>query len=179
LSKIAFSPNASGTGTFTVAAPNTNTDYTLTLPTNTGTILTNATAGTVLQVVSASSTTTFSTSSASDVSTGISISITPTKASSRILVSFLGGDADQLAAPRQMFLTIYRGATSLGIGASAANTNYFYSSTRGLSPICVAVADSPNTTSSVTYTLYVRASGAVLINGQSTGVYMFAMEVAV
>jgi hypothetical protein len=38
LSKIAFSPNASGTGTFTVAAPNTNTDYTLTLPETTGTL---------------------------------------------------------------------------------------------------------------------------------------------
>jgi hypothetical protein len=37
MSKIAFSPNASGTGTFTVAAPNTNTDYTLTLPETTGT----------------------------------------------------------------------------------------------------------------------------------------------
>ena len=38
MSKIAFSPNASGTGTFTVAAPNTNTDYTLTLPETTGTL---------------------------------------------------------------------------------------------------------------------------------------------
>jgi hypothetical protein len=37
MSKIALSPNASGTGTFTVAAPNTNTDYTLTLPETTGT----------------------------------------------------------------------------------------------------------------------------------------------
>jgi hypothetical protein len=39
MSKIAFSPNASGTGTFTVAAPNTNTDYTLTLPQSTGILL--------------------------------------------------------------------------------------------------------------------------------------------
>lgn len=38
MSKIALSPNASGTGTFTVAAPNTNTDYTLTLPETTGTL---------------------------------------------------------------------------------------------------------------------------------------------
>jgi len=41
LSKIALSPNASGTGTFTVAAPNTNTDYTLTLPQGTGTVVAN------------------------------------------------------------------------------------------------------------------------------------------
>jgi hypothetical protein len=41
MSKIALSPNASGTGTFTVAAPNTNTDYTLTLPQGTGTVVAN------------------------------------------------------------------------------------------------------------------------------------------
>jgi hypothetical protein len=41
MSKIALSPNASGTGTFTVAAPNTNTDYTLTLPEGTGTVVAN------------------------------------------------------------------------------------------------------------------------------------------
>ena len=32
MSKIALSPNASGTGTFTIAAPGTNTDRTATLP---------------------------------------------------------------------------------------------------------------------------------------------------
>ena len=41
MSKIALSPNASGTGTFTVAAPNTNTNYTLTLPQGTGTVVAN------------------------------------------------------------------------------------------------------------------------------------------
>jgi hypothetical protein len=39
MSKIALTPNASGTGTLTVAAPNTNTDYTLTLPTATTTLV--------------------------------------------------------------------------------------------------------------------------------------------
>ena len=38
MSKIALTPNASGTGTLTVAAPNTNTDRTLTLPDATGTV---------------------------------------------------------------------------------------------------------------------------------------------
>lgn len=46
MSKITLAPNASGTGTLTIAAPNTNSDYTLTLPTNTGTILTTGTAAT-------------------------------------------------------------------------------------------------------------------------------------
>jgi hypothetical protein len=40
MSKIALSPNASGSAVFTIAAPNTSTDRTLTLPDNTGTIIT-------------------------------------------------------------------------------------------------------------------------------------------
>jgi hypothetical protein len=42
MSKIALTPNASGTGTFTIAAPNSNTDRTLTLPDEAGTVLTSA-----------------------------------------------------------------------------------------------------------------------------------------
>ena len=45
MSKITLSPNASGTGTFTIASPNSNTDRTLNLPDASGTILTTATAG--------------------------------------------------------------------------------------------------------------------------------------
>jgi len=51
MSKIALTPNASGTGTLTIAAPNTSTDRTLTLPDSTGTIDTLNRAGNVLQVV--------------------------------------------------------------------------------------------------------------------------------
>jgi hypothetical protein len=39
MSRITLAPNASGTGTLTVAAPNTNTDYTLTLPSATTTLV--------------------------------------------------------------------------------------------------------------------------------------------
>ena len=40
MSKIALTPNASGSGTFTIASPNSNTDRTLTLPDSAGTIAT-------------------------------------------------------------------------------------------------------------------------------------------
>ena len=40
MSSIKLSPNASGTGEFTIAAPNSNTNRTLTLPDATGTIAT-------------------------------------------------------------------------------------------------------------------------------------------
>jgi hypothetical protein len=40
MSKIALQPNASGTGTFTLASPNSNTNRTLTLPDTDGALLT-------------------------------------------------------------------------------------------------------------------------------------------
>ena len=42
MSKISLSPDASGTGIFTIASPNSNTNRTLTLPDDTGTIVTNS-----------------------------------------------------------------------------------------------------------------------------------------
>jgi len=51
MSKIALTPNASGSGVFTVASPNSSTDRTLTLPDETGTVDTLQRAGNVIQVV--------------------------------------------------------------------------------------------------------------------------------
>ena len=45
MSKIALTPSATGTGTFTISSPATNTDRTLVLPDEAGTVLTTATAG--------------------------------------------------------------------------------------------------------------------------------------
>ena len=54
MSNITLSPNASGTGTLTIAAPNTNTDRTLTLPDNSGTVVTTGSTGAVSQTMLAS-----------------------------------------------------------------------------------------------------------------------------
>ena len=54
MSKIALTPNASGSGTFTIAAPNSNTDRTLTLPDEAGTVLTSASSVTSSQLPSGS-----------------------------------------------------------------------------------------------------------------------------
>ncbi len=48
MSKISLTPNASGTGTLSIASPSTNSDYTLTLPAETGTVV--VTDGTTLVV---------------------------------------------------------------------------------------------------------------------------------
>jgi len=42
MSKIALTPNISGTGTFTIASPGTSTDRTLTLPDTSGTVMTDS-----------------------------------------------------------------------------------------------------------------------------------------
>lgn len=46
MTKIAISPNVSGTGTFTIAAPDSNTDRTLTLPDAVGSVVLNEGSGT-------------------------------------------------------------------------------------------------------------------------------------
>jgi len=51
MSKIALTPNASGTGTFTIAAPNSNTDRTLTLPDVAGEVVTTGSTGAVTQAM--------------------------------------------------------------------------------------------------------------------------------
>jgi hypothetical protein len=158
LSKIAFSPNASGTGTFTVAAPNTNTDYTLTLPTNTGTILTNATAGTVLQVVSTTKTDTFSSvvdETWTDI-TGLSVSITPSNANSKILVFSTVQGSLFRPAENAILFRLMRDSTAISIGDSDGNRGRTSLGSAKVSNDSVASAsinflDSPNTTSSITY----------------------------
>ena len=95
MSKIALSPNASGTGVFTIASPNGNTDRTLTLPDEAGTVLTTAgvpasamPAGSVIQVVqyynpSNNANTTTSTSA---VASGVKKTITPIFSNSLIII---------------------------------------------------------------------------------------------
>jgi hypothetical protein len=64
MSKIALSPNAGGTGVFTIASPNSNSDRTLNLPDNSGTVLTTgstfAGTGPAFSVYQASATTSLS-----------------------------------------------------------------------------------------------------------------------
>jgi hypothetical protein len=67
LSSIKLTPNASGTGAFTIAAPNSNTDRTLTLPDATGTV---AVSGQPINATTGS----FS----GDVTLGSSVLATPT-----------------------------------------------------------------------------------------------------
>jgi hypothetical protein len=108
MSKVSITGNASGSGTFTIAAPNSNSDRTLTLPDNAGEILTSVSslaaanltgtvpaarlpAGSVLQTVATYSDTKSSTNTSNafvELSTDYRVTLTPTSASSMILVNY-------------------------------------------------------------------------------------------
>ena len=145
----------SGTGIITIVPPNTNTNRTLTLPDATGTVLTSATttgfpAGSVLQVVNAIYSTPVSNITGTLADTGLTASITPTSATSKILVivdqSGVGKDASDTA----VILKILRGASVLTtFSAFAGQTSSTAVNTIG--GCGVNYLDSPATTSNTTY----------------------------
>jgi hypothetical protein len=160
MSKIAISGASTGTATFTIESPATSTNRTLTLPDNTGTILTNATtagfpAGSVLQVVSATDTTSSLITSTSFVASGLDATITPSSATSKILV-FVHAYTDSAASGRQIVFTVYRNATNLGDSSSGFGS--VSSSVAIRTGFDFHYLDSPSTTNAITYELYVRST---------------------
>lgn len=179
MSLVAISGNASGTGTLTIAAPNTNSNYTLTLPTNTGTLISTKSAGTVLQVVQGVKTDTFVTSATvTDTAvTGLTVSITPTSSSSKILVFCNLGIAaeNSQGGATKLTRTISATTTQLSLADTAGSRSrgsFAGSAYRGNSSNYLAMLwhqsltylDSPATTSAITY--------GVQVSSISTGTYI-------
>lgn len=169
MSKISLSPNASGTGNFTIASPATNTDRTLTLPDNTGTILTSASntnfpAGSIIQVVQTVKTDVFSTSSSSFVDwTGMSVTITPKSATNKILITLTSG-VSNATSNNFAYVKLVRGSTDIALGdASGSATRCWIDAAFGTQsfgepvqkPLTGSFLDSPATTSATTYKLQV------------------------
>jgi hypothetical protein len=161
MSKIALTPNASGTGTLTIAAPNTSTDRTLTLPDSTGTIDTLGRAGNVLQVVSATYSTQASNGSATFANTNLSASITPSSTSSNILV--IVNQSMQAAAnttdSRDYGWRLLRNGSVILTQTQRSDEEYntgYDSKALGIGHC--NYLDSPNTTSSVTYSTQINVS---------------------
>jgi hypothetical protein len=170
MSRVALTGNPSGTGTFTIASPNSNTDRTLTLPDNSGTVLTSASdipaanltgslpagmGGKILQVVQTVKTDTASTQSTSFVDVpGMSVSITPTSATSKILV-FVNF---QSSASGHASARLLRNSTDIAIGdADGSRIRCTFQSqntiTWDVESNSMTFLDSPNTTSATTYKL--------------------------
>ena len=121
-----------------------------------------ASAGQVIQVLSATDSTQRDTSSSSFVtaSNTLSVTITPSSASNKILIIV---SASGYAVTEDVCFTIYRGATNLG------NSTYgmVYMTGGGdwpyhIGSLALSYLDSPSTTSATTYQVYMRriASGA-------------------
>lgn len=170
MSSIKLSPNASGTGEFTIAAPNSNTNRTLTLPDATGTVALQGGTGVgkVLQVVQGSLQTLASSASATYASTGLEASITPTSASSKILVLITAWCRKEAGA--YLGLKLYKNGSS--IATFAAGLLYTANTNTNDGAGSFNYLDSPATTSSTTYTLYFAntpATGTVKINADGSG----------
>ena len=172
MSKVVIQGNASGTGDFTIAAPNGNTNRTLTLPDEAGTVLTTAgvpsssmPAGSVLQVVQTVKTDTFSTSSATfaDI-TGMSVSITPSDTSNKILVMYTVNVAENTG--QFPMIKLVRGSTNIASGDVAGSRTTATSSSWGGGAVnhtnvqTMQFLDSPSTTSATTYKLQVISAGS-------------------
>ena len=153
MSKITLAGNASGTGTFTLASPNRNSDRTLNLPDAGGTLLlsssnTNFPTGSVLQVVQASTTTQVANSTTTYTDTGLTATITPKSASSKILV-IVTQSCYRSGTATGVNIKLFRGATDLG--QYVKDEAYTGNSTANVSTTAFQRLDTPNTTSPTTY----------------------------
>lgn len=122
----------------------------------------------VLQVVSTAKTDTFSASvnaGANTAITGLSATLTPSATTSNVLVIAHVPMAISVA-DSGIFLTLYRGATPIGVGASPGSRQAVTTGMMGNSNLdtmgsaALFFLDSPATTSATTYSLYIsHASG--------------------
>ena len=156
MSKIALTPNASGSGTFTIAAPNSDTDRSLTLPDGAGTLDRLERTGNVLQVVNSVLLNDTSTTSTSYTSTGLSVTLTPSSTSSKVYLTLQGGGGS-IASGSSLKLTFYRDATDIAPNHNLISNLYSSADTHYVNH-SIALLDSPSTTSAVTYTVYMKTN---------------------
>jgi hypothetical protein len=154
----------STSGSITLQEPAIAGTTVLDLPATSGTVLVGGTQniprsalpiGSVLQVLSSTDSSERAINSTSFItaSNTLSVTITPTSASSKIFIVCNTGVFKATAGSG--FLTIYRNSTNLGSGGGMAQFQQaFYSST------CISYLDSPATTSATTYQLYCRSNDA-------------------
>lgn len=114
--------------------------------------------GRVIQTVTATYSTINSTTSSTFVSTGLTASITPRSATSKILIISTNNFA---ANTNGMWITLYRnGLAGTNLGSGNEGFGYLYSSTASFTHVTgITYLDSPATTSSTSYTFAFRSSG--------------------
>jgi len=116
--------------------------------------------GSVLQVVSATTTSEFASSSSSWVTTGFSASITPTTATSKILVTYGANCRIPSTAGALIQSTVYRGGTNIAPTTGRGFTQLQAASANQIDSAQYATyLDSPASTSPLTYTVYIQNTG--------------------
>ena len=122
-------------------------------------------AGSVIQVLTNKGSTGLSLTSQTFVTSGMSLAITPSSTSSKILAMFLCKSVTTLAANTSINVHLRRSGTDVSI------VNYYTAQQGGNQTVPVGTMhtlDSPNTTSEITYEVFVQeggVSGTVQING--------------
>ena len=144
------------------------------------TALPSGVGGKVLQVVSASDSTQRTTTSTSFVtaSNTLSVSITPSSASNKVLI--IGHTTvTNNTANKSTYLTVYRGATNLG-DASSGFVNYYSVDGVDYNSNAFTFLDSPSSTSALTYQVYLKAdpSSTGYVNANSAKGSITVLEIA-
>jgi len=186
----------STSGSITLQEPAVAGTTVLDLPSVSGTLITTASSGqsipkaalptgSILQVVQATTNSSITTTSGSFVATGFTASITPTSASSKVMVMLNGGNYFNDTDSREAWTVMYR---SIGGGAYSqlpAPYNQIVDISGAYGAVLrishsVCVLDSPATTSSVTYQPYMANSGGgtTYFNANSPVVTLTLMEIS-
>jgi len=137
--------------------------------------------GTIIQVKQGTPLTSkFNTSSATMVDTGLSVAITPTATTSKILVQVSLGSLANSSAGKRVWMDIVRGSTTVIKGDAATGGEVTAclctrsaDSNHTQVPVSFMYLDSPATTSATTYKVQLAAGpdsgGTVYLNGSADG----------
>ena len=150
-------------GSVILSPANTASDVTITVPAVTGTMLTTASAGSVLQVVQATYSTQVQVASTTFTDTGLTASITPSSSSNKILVlinQHIFVTRSTNAAITGSVQLLRNGSSVFNFGdvleaAAGTNTNGVIET---LLNSGLAYVDSPSSTSSVTYKTQIKCN---------------------
>ena len=139
-----------------------------------------APAGTVIQVVNATYSVQTSSSTNTPVTTGLTATITPTSATSKILVIVDQAGCSKDNSNTYINLFIYRNASSIfQFESEGGYTNS--SATNSFGACSANYLDSPATTSATTYTTYFRSAAnasVVKVQASNSGSTITLMEIA-
>ncbi len=200
MSNIVLQPNASGTGSITIATPNTNTDRTLNIPDVAGNLVTTGDTGTVtagmvsginqtslpagslLQTIQTGTISRFTTTTSSNwYDSNTTLSITPSSTSSKILCTVVcpvvvSGTGNNLRGG----IKILRGSTVIWNTYNFTETFQVRNADNEFTVVNTPVIlDSPSTTSSVTYKVqaYLMSGSTLILWESAMGQNMTLQEI--